>query len=68
LSTGLVDRRLLPGTVASVGDLVEPVLEQAAVGVHGHVADACPSICWTTFTSAPAAIARLAAVCRRSCG
>ncbi|HEX5089632.1 MAG TPA: hypothetical protein VFV89_17625 [Nocardioides sp.] len=32
----VVERRLLPGTVESVGDLVEPVLEQVAVGVHGH--------------------------------
>src|SRR5258705_12228800 len=29
---------------------------------------ACPSIRWTALTLAPALIARLAAVCRRSCG
>jgi hypothetical protein len=29
---------------------------------------ACPSIRWTAFTLAPAEIAKLAAVCRRSCG
>jgi hypothetical protein len=32
------------------------------------VADLWPSICCTTLTSAPAAMARLAAVCRRPCG
>lgn len=32
------------------------------------VALACPSIVWTTFTSAPDAIASDAAVCRRPCG
>ena len=32
------------------------------------VAEPCPSICWTTFTSAPLAIARLAAVWRSWCG
>jgi NHL repeat len=31
-------------------------------------ADACPSIRCTAFTFAPADTARLAAVCRRSCG
>ena len=32
------------------------------------VADLCPSICWTTLTSAPAAIASEAAVWRSACG
>lgn len=32
------------------------------------VALACPSIVWTTFTSAPDAIASDAAVCRKPCG
>jgi len=31
-------------------------------------AEACPSIRWTTFTEAPEAMARDAAVCRNSCG
>ena len=31
-------------------------------------AEACPSIFWTALTLAPALTARLAAVCRRSCG
>src|SRR5664280_1284122 len=32
------------------------------------LAVACPSICWTTLTLPPAAIAKDAAVCRRPCG
>ena len=54
------------GAIQRVGDLVEAVVEEVAVQIEGHrrgVDDR--SNCRTTFTSAPAAIARLADVWRR---
>jgi hypothetical protein len=48
--------------VERVGDLLEAVAEEVPVDVHRIAALAWPSICCTTFTSAPPAMARLAAV------
>ena len=55
-----------PGLFHGVGDLVQTVRPQVRVRVC--FASACPSICLTTITSAPAAIAADAAVCRSLCG
>lgn len=50
------------GCVHGATDLVEAILERCPQVSSVMVAEACPSICWTTSTSAPDAISRLAAL------
>jgi len=57
-SSRLVGQRL----VESLGQSAEIGIEKVAVGVQFIAADACPSVCCTTFTLTPALTASEAAV------
>jgi hypothetical protein len=58
----LVRIQFREGAVELVRNSVEIVRKETGVDVRVMVAEACPSICCTALTLAPAATARLAAV------
>jgi hypothetical protein len=67
-SPHLVRIRSREGPVELVRNGVEVIGEQSGIDIEGHRRGGVPRICCTAFTLAPAAMARLAVMCRSSCG